>query len=192
MHVLAVAAAAVAVPARAESLYDEGTFRPLTSDAKAFRVGDAITVQVVELSSATSKTDTATRRRNTTAASVAWAGKNPASAGQLSGNVAVAGEFDGGGTTNRSNKLLATLTASVTEVLPGGDLVVAGEQSVIVNEEQQRVTVKGRVRPRDVSGDNVVLSTRIADAHITYSGAGDLSERQRRSWWRKLLDWAGL
>ena len=127
----------------AESLYQEGSFRPLTADNKAFRVGDSLTIQVFENSSAT-------------------------------------------------NKLLATLTVTVTEVLPNRELRVAGEQLLTVNEELQKVNLEGRVRPQDISDGNVVLSTRLADARITYVGEGDVSERARRSAWRRIFDWLGL
>jgi flagellar L-ring protein precursor FlgH len=61
-----------------------------------------------------------------------------------------------------------------------------------VNQEEQKVTVEGRVRPQDVSADNVVLSPRIADARITFLGEGALSSRQRRPWWRYLLEFLGF
>jgi len=81
---------------------------------------------------------------------------------------------------------------NVQEILPNGDLKVSGEQLLTVNEEQHKVNLEGRVRPQDISSDNVVLSTRLADARIDYIGEGDLSERQKRGWWRKLVDWLGL
>ncbi|MNV36982.1 Flagellar L-ring protein precursor [compost metagenome] len=186
---LALAAALCLVPTvRAESLYQEGSFRPLTADNKAFRVGDSLTVQVFENSSATSSANTGTRRANDISGSVGHTGNKVV--GQL--GIGVTGEFDGGGRTQRANKLLATLTVSVQEVLPNGDLRVAGEQQLMVNEELQKVNLEGRVRPQDISDGNVVLSTRLADARITYVGEGDVSDRARRSGWRRVLDWLGL
>jgi flagellar L-ring protein precursor FlgH len=185
---LPVALAMASGPARAESLYDEKNYRALAADNKAFRVGDVITVQVVENSSASTSTDTATQRRNNLNGTFT----NLSSGKQFGGTLGVTGDFEGGGTTQRANKVLATLTVSVREVLESGDLAVAGEQLLTVNEEQHRVKVEGRVRQQDVSSDNVVLSTRLADARITYVGAGDLSERQKRAWWRKLVDWLGF
>lgn len=182
--------AAAMPPARAESLYDPGTYRPLAADNKAFRVGDAITIQVYESSSATSSADTSTQRKNDLSAALALI--SPNSTRQYGANASVAGDFQGGGTTQRANKVLTTLTVTVRKVLDTGDLEVAGEQLLTVNQEQHRVVVEGRVRPIDVSGDNVVQSTRLADARITLVGHGDLSERQQRAWWRKLLDWVGL
>lgn len=187
--VLAMIASLVVVgTVRAESLYSEGTYHALAADTKAYRAGDAITVLVYENSSATSSADTSTKRGNNLNAGInsTLIGK------QLNGSVAVGGDFDGGGSTQRSNKLLATLTVTVREVLPDGDLRIAGTQLLTLNGEQQKVTIEGRVRPQDISTDNVVLSTRLADAHIDYVGDGDLSDRQRRAWWRKAMDWLGF
>ena len=172
--------------AAATSLYDERTFRPLTGDRKAHAVGDVITVQVFENSSASTSIDTGTRRNNTLNASLTH-GMSRSEAG-----VGVGGGFEGGGQTQRANRVLITLSVTVREILPNGDLRLGGEQMLLINQEQQRVTLEGRVRPQDVSDGNFVLSTRLADARITYLGEGDVSERQQRPWWRKLLDQVGL
>lgn len=187
-RLVAMFAALGATAARADSLYVAGTFRPLAADIKAFRVGDVLTVQVFESSTASTTTDTTTRRKNDLGASFG----NVNTGRQFGGTLSVNGDFEGGGATERSNKLLATLTVSVREVLPSGDLKVEGEQVLTVNEEQHLVRVEGRVRPQDISSDNVVLSTRLADARIHYLGDGDLSERQKRGWWRRLVDWLGF
>jgi flagellar L-ring protein precursor FlgH len=177
----------LAAPVVAESLYREETYRPLTGDNKAFRVGDAITVQVFESSSASTSTDTNTQRRNALNASVTALPSR-----QHGFGVAVAGDFEGGGTTQRANRLLATLTVSVRETLANGELRIGGEQLLKVNEELHRVNIEGRVRSQDISDGNVVLSTRLADARITYVGDGELSERQKRGLWRQVVDWLGL
>jgi flagellar L-ring protein precursor FlgH len=177
-----------ALPARAESLFDEGTYRALGADNKASRVGDVITVQVLESSSASTSTDTSTQRKNSLNATVGVLTNGK----QYGGNADVGGTFEGGGTTQRANQLLATLTVTVREVLPNGDLRVSGEQLLTVNDESHKVRLEGRVRPQDISTDNVLLSTRLAEAKIFYAGDGDLSERNRRAWWRKLLDLLGF
>jgi len=174
-------------PVDAVSLYDEKTFRSLSADNKAFRVGDALTVQVFENSSATTSADTGTRRKNGMSAAINH-GTN--TTGQF--GVAVGGDFDGGGSTQRANRLLATITVTVREILPNGEMQVAGEQLLTVNEEPQKVSLEGRVRAADISDGNVVLSTRMADAKITYVGVGDVAERNQRPWWRKLLDASGF
>jgi flagellar L-ring protein precursor FlgH len=181
------ATALASAAAVAQSLYDESTFRPLTADNKAFRVGDVITIQVFENSAASANADTGTRRSNNLSTEL-----TRAHIPSLSNSVGVAGQFDGGGHTARAGKLLAQLTVSVHEVMPNGDLRIGGEQLLLINQEQQRINLEGRVRPQDVSDTNVVLSSRLADARITYVGEGDLAQRQKPAWWRKTLDWLGL
>lgn len=185
---LATVLLTLAVPAQAESLYMEGQFRPLTADNRAFQPGDVLTVQVFENSSANTSVSTGTQRKNSVGTALTHR------AGQLTSQMglSVGGDFDGGGRTQRANRLLATISVSVRSVLPNGDLLVGGEQVLNINEEQQKVTLEGRVRPLDISDANVVLSTRLADARIDYVGEGDVSERSRRSWWRKLIDAFGL
>lgn len=173
--------------AAAESLYREQSYRPLTGDIKAYRVGDVLTVQVFENSSASTSADTGTRRKNNLSAELGHRGSAVAQT-----SLGVGGDFDGGGRTQRANRVLATLTVSVREVLANGELLVGGEQLLTVNQEPQKVTLEGRVRPNDISDGNIVLSTRLADARITYVGEGDIAERNRRPWWRNLLDWIGL
>lgn len=182
-----VLVAAVLPAAQAQSLFREDTWRPLTGDNKAYRAGDVLTVQVYENSSATSSADTGTRRNNSLNAELAHGART---VGESSARLG--GDFDGGGRTQRTNRLLTTLTVTVQEVMPGGQLRVAGTQAVTVNNELQRVTLEGLVRPSDISDGNVVQSTRIAEARITYLGEGDLSERQQRAWWRQLADFLGL
>jgi flagellar L-ring protein precursor FlgH len=173
--------------AAAQSLFQEERWRGLTADNKAWRPGDVLTVQVFENTSATSSTETGTRRANHLSTELGHGSNKVAQAA-----VAVSGDFDGGGRTQRTSRLLATVTVIVQEVLPGGQLRIAGTQSVTVNEELQRVTLEGLVRPTDISDGNVVQSTRIAQARITYLGEGEVSDRARRPWWRQLLDTVGL
>ena len=183
--VLALGAALSA--AQAQSLFREDTWRPLTGDNKAYRPGDVLTVQVYENSSAVTSADTGTRRNNSANAALAH---GTTVVGETS--VRLGSDFDGGGRTQRASRLLTTVTVVVQEVLPGGQLRIAGTQAVTVNNELQRVTLEGLVRPVDISDGNVVQSTRIADARITYFGEGDVADRQQRAWWRQLTDFLGL
>lgn len=179
--------AAAAACAQADSLYKPHSFQALTSDRKAAAVGDVLTVQVVENSSATTTADTATRRSSGAGLAI-----DSTRGSSLHARLDAHGDFDGGGSTRRANRFLAALTVSVREVLPNGDLRVEGEQVLSLNEERQTVRVQGRVRRIDISEGNIVLSSRLADAQITLVGDGDLTERQRRSWWKRAIDWMGL
>jgi len=179
---------ALAGTAPAQSLYDAKTFRPLTADSKAFRVGDIVTIQVVENASATANADTDLKRSNSAGAELHLRRPTPVAGA----NATASGQFDGGGQTARAGQLLAQLSVTVRDVLPNGDLLIAGEQLLVINEEQQRINVEGRVRPLDITDQNVVASSRVADARITYVGEGDVAQRQKPAWWHHFLDLFGL
>lgn len=185
--VVALGAVWFAFEGQAESLYDPGHYQALMADRRARQVGDVLTVQVVETSSAVTSADTGTRRGNNLSAQ--WGGRGGAAGVK---GLSTQGDFNGGGQTQRSNRLLATLTVTVQDIAPNGELMVTGEQVLTVNDEPQKVTVTGRVRPRDITDGNMVLSTRLADARISYVGDGDIADRNRKPWWRQFLDLMGL
>ncbi|HEY9023921.1 MAG TPA: flagellar basal body L-ring protein FlgH [Burkholderiaceae bacterium] len=186
--VLAAILLAAAASAAAQSLYDPKSFRPLTADSKAFRPGDIVTIQIVENASASANADTDLKRSNSGGAELHFRSPVPIAGANATGST----QFDGSGQTARTGQLLATLSVTVREVLPNGDLLVSGEQLLVINEEQQRIDVEGRVRPQDISDQNTVLSNRVADARITYVGEGDVASRQKPGWLRHILDLFGL
>jgi flagellar L-ring protein FlgH len=73
-----------------------------------------------------------------------------------------------------------------------GDLVVAGEQSLEINGEEQLITLSGIVRPRDVTGDNTVLSSRIADARIRFAGEGFVTDQSKPGLLARIFNFLGL
>lgn len=172
--------------APAASLFQPDAYQPLAADRKARRSGDLITVLVYENASASSIANTSTGRD----ASVAGDIDLPARSRHA--GVGFNNQLDGHGRTQREGRVLAQITVKVSQVLANGDLLIAGEQLLEVNNERQQIRVEGRVRPQDVSESNTVLSTRLADARISYAGEGDLSERQRPAWWHKVLTWFGF
>lgn len=171
---------------QADSLYNPRTFQPLTSDVRVRHVGDLITVMVYESSSASSSANTTASREANVGLGV------QAQKHQYTGAIKASNQSDGGGKTAREGKVLAQITVAVREITPSGDLIIGGEQLLEINNERQRIALEGRVRPQDISETNVVLSTRIADAHIRYAGQGDLSDKQRPAWWQRLLTLFGV
>lgn len=182
-----VAALCAAAPLKAQSLYDEAHFHALTADNKASRIGDVLTIQVVENATATVNADTGTQRGNGLTVDL-----TRPKAPSLSAGLGTTSDFDGGGRTERAGRLLAQLSVKVDVVLANGDLLVSGEQQLTINDERQRIAISGRVRPVDISDTNVVLSSRVADADITYVGDGAIAGRQRPPWWRQALDALGF
>lgn len=169
-----------------DSLYRPDTYQALTSDLRARRIGDLITVMVYENASASSTA-------NTTAARDANVGLNVQGNGKRwDARINAGNQMDGRGRTEREGKVLAQITVSIRAIGERGDLTIAGEQVVDINNERQQISIEGQVRPQDVSDTNVVLSTRIANARIRYSGQGDVSDKQRPAWWQRLLSLFGV
>jgi flagellar L-ring protein precursor FlgH len=185
---LAICIAALGVAASsAESLYKEETFRPLVSDNKARRVGDTLSVLVLENSSAASTADTSANRKN----GLGFEYLDPLRRNRAI-QVQTNNDFDGRGVTQRAGRLLAQIAVTVQAIEPNGDLRIAGEQLLEINHEQQKIKLEGRVRAQDITDQNTVISTRVADARISYVGEGDLAARQRPAWWHTVLTWFGL
>ena len=80
------------------------------------------------------------------------------------------------------------MTARVVDLLANGNMIIEGNREVRVNAENQLITLTGIIRSRDISSENIILSTYIADARISYSGSGVLNDRQRPGWLSRILD----
>jgi flagellar L-ring protein precursor FlgH len=163
------------------------------ADKKALRVGDIITVRIVESAQASNTADTDLSRSSSANASLStFFGKkkflNLFKLGEDLLTTSSENNHQGSGSTTRSGQLTATMTALVRDVLPNGNLVVQGTREVLVNHEQQFITLTGIVRPLDVDRDNVVLSTQLADASITIGGLGVVADKQRSGWGTWLFD----
>jgi flagellar L-ring protein precursor FlgH len=171
----------------AESLYREETFRPLTADHRAYRIGDALTVLVVENSTAASSADTTTNKKGSVGITVHNPGRGDKTAG-----IDLNDEFNGAGKIQRTGKLLATLTVNVVGHTENGDLLIAGTQLIEVNDEKQHIKLDGRVRPVDIGEGNTIISSRIADAKISYIGDGILGEKQKPGVLTRILSWLGI
>jgi flagellar L-ring protein precursor FlgH len=96
--------------------------------------------------------------------------------------------FDGKGSSDRSGNVVASITARVVQVLPNGNLGISGKREIMVNNETQFITISGIIRPEDISEDNVIQSTYVADARIEYSGKGVIADKQKPGWLMRVLD----
>ena len=154
----------------------------LGRDLRATDVDDMVTVLVVEHASAASKGTTKTQRQSSTNNSISGLAGITRKTGpwanlaKLSGNT----QLDGQGQTTRQTDLTTTLAARVTHVLPNGYLVVEGAKDIQVNSEHQSVTVRGMVRPADLSPGNVVRSDRLAQLEVRINGKGVVNDAVRR------------
>ena len=100
-----------------------------------------------------------------------------------------ASNFTGDGQTSRSGSFAAVITCRVIQALPGGLLHIRGRRQIVVNHDLQMITVEGLVRREDISINNTVASTALADARLTYDGIGVIDDKQRPSLVSRLMDW---
>lgn len=172
-------------PEQYNAIYQPATSLLLFEDIKARRVGDMITVTLQEQTDAAKTADTGTSKSTSTEISdpiilgsdVTWDGK-PIFQNSLQSEHA----FDGSGESTQSNSLTGRITVSVVEVLVNGNLVVQGEKWININQGEEYIRLRGIVRPSDISSDNTISSTRVANAQIQYSGNGVLNETNSMGW----------
>ena len=161
----------------------------LFSDSKAGRVGDVVTVRIVESSKGNKNASTKTAKDSSLSTSIsAFFGMSSDKLSQASVGTETSEKHDGAGSTSRSSELTAVITAGVIDVMPNGNLVIDGRREVVVNNETQLLSVTGTVRPEDIGPNNTVLSSYIADAKITYTGNGVVSDKQKVGWFVRLMD----
>ena len=165
------------------AIYQPGFEISLYEDRKANRIGDVITVVLTERMAAQKKAENEISKDS----SVSLA--NPVLFGRsgiagINTGVELGGgrDFNGEADANQSNSLSGSITVTVADVLPNGLLAVRGEKWITLNNGDELIRLSGLVRPDDVGADNSVLSTRVADARITYSGTGAFANASKPGW----------
>jgi len=152
----------------------------LTSDSRAYRVGDAVTVILQETTQASKRAGTSFSKGSSVGVSpIAALGKT---FGKTAIDISADREFEGDATSTQQNALSGALTVIVQEVLPNGLLRVAGEKNLTLNQGEEFVRLKGFIRAQDIDNDNQVSSLRVANARIAYSGKGALADANQPGW----------
>ncbi len=168
------------------SLYHDNIYRPFIADKKAYLIGDLLTVIVLETSNAQTSADLSSSKDIKTALEASYNKHAQDVAFGLRGDGRAAAK------TARNGKIKAALTVQITGVLSNGSYCIEGNQQIKINGELQTIHLRGFVRQEDISTQNTVLSTRLANAIITYSGDGSVSNSQRHNYIYQLLSLVGL
>jgi flagellar L-ring protein precursor FlgH len=152
----------------------------LTSDARAFRVGDVVTVILQETTQASKKAGTSFSKGSSV-------GVNPIGAlgktfGRTGINISADRGFQGDATSTQQNALSGAVTVVVQEVMANGLLRVAGEKRLQLNQGEEFLRLKGYLRAADIDSENQVSSLRVANARIAYSGQGTLADANTPGW----------
>jgi flagellar L-ring protein precursor FlgH len=166
-------------------IYQASTEVALFEDIKARRVGDIVTVRLIEQNSAQKSADT--NLNKSTGISI----DPPTVGGELRPNIGVdlssGNTFTGESGSSQSNSLNASIAVTVRAVLPGGNLLIEGEKWMQINQGKEFIKLRGIVRTRDITPSNTILSTQVADAHISYSGTGATEDANAVGWMARVL-----
>lgn len=173
-------AAQPARPANGSIFQASEGYAALYEGQRARRVGDPLTIVLVERTSAS-------KSSGTKLDSGGGFSLTPPSAGPLSFNpnaakASGARNFAGTGTADQSNALSGEVSVTVAEVYPNGTMLVQGQKRVTLNRGDEFVQIKGIVRVADIDENNRIPSTRVADARISYTGKGDVARAARQGW----------
>jgi flagellar L-ring protein FlgH len=171
----------------ADSIWNETSTSPY-SPSKAYKVGDIVTVLVMETTSAVSKAGTDTNASdslslafNSSIASYYKPNRN------LSGSAANSSK--GQGSTSRTNNVTAKVASVVVKVLSNGNLLIQGEHRVEVNGETQTITISGMIRPIDVTIQNTIYSYQVAGAEVSVKGKGVVGDAENPGWMTRIFNW---
>ena len=167
------------------SLFDAERYQAIVASKVGHQIGDLLTVIIYESSSASNKANTEADTDTSLGLGLNYSGD----ARPTTGTVSMNSEFAGGGQVNRSGKVIASIAVAITAIEANGDYRIAGEQSIELNNESQFIRVAGLIRPEDISGENTVLSSRIAQAQIEFEGQGLLSSAEKPGLLTKLFQW---
>ena len=173
------------------AIFRAGQSGLFATDQRARRVGDILTVTFNEIFAATKAQTAASSKADAFAVTLPTGLPNILTGGFATDDSGVNGggltagtnrTFAGAGNAAQSNSFTGSLAVTVTRVFPNGNMEVAGQKEITLNNGNEYVRVKGIVRPEDISATNIVSSTRLADAQIRYTGSGHLADASKPGW----------
>jgi len=169
----------------AGAIYAAGPTLQLYSDRRARDVGDLLTITLLENTTATTSANTATNKESNLSIGTPSIFGAPVTLGGrdvLSATAAGKRDFTGKGNSAQSNRLQGSVTVTVVQRLPNGNLVVQGQKNLRLNQGDELVQVQGIVRPADIAQDNSIPSSRVAEARIVYGGRGPVAQSNAMGW----------
>jgi flagellar L-ring protein FlgH len=170
------------------AIFRAAAFQPLFEDRRARAVGDTLTININEKLNASKTASTNADRKGGTAfnlADVQYGGKSVVKGAAIKADSELS--FNGTGDSGANNVFTGTITVTVIEVLPNGNLVVSGEKQIGINTGSEFVRLSGVVNPTTILAGNVVSSIQVADARLEYRGTGSIDEAQTMGWLARIF-----
>jgi len=179
------------LPVADGTIYRAGYELALFEDKKARNVGDLITVVLQETTSASKSASTSTAKSSELdlpAPTIFGRGVTRNGTPIMENSFSTSRDFSGEGDSSQSNTLYGTITVTVSEVLPNGNLAIRGEKLMTLNQGVEHIRLSGIVRAQDITPDNTVKSAQIANAKIIYGGEGVIAESNTKGWLHRFFD----
>jgi len=170
------------------AIFQPGYGKPLFEDRRARHVGDTITINLVERNTAQKNANASAGRESSLTGGITASSRLPL--GGLAGLNAEAGvtsDFTGTGAAAANNAFNGTITVTVIDVYPNGNLLVSGEKMVAINQGNEFIRFSGVINPNSVTAANSVQSTQVADARIEYRGSGFIDESNTMGWLQRFF-----
>lgn len=167
------------------AIYQAGYDIQLFENAVARRVGDIVTIRLVESTNASKSSSTSTSKATEATLAGPTIGGRPVTVNGtevLSGGIANENSFDGAGSSQQSNRLTGDITVTVIRRFSNGNLLVRGEKWIGINQGREFVRLTGIIRPVDIEPTNTVPSTKVASALIEYGGRGAIADANAPGW----------
>ncbi len=164
------------------SIFQSGRGMSLFENRTARNVGDIVTIVLKEQTQASKQANSSVSKDTAHDISAsALFGKTNIGSG-LGTTVSGTKEFDGKGSADQSSNITGEIACFVTDVMPNGNLVIAGKKKITLNRGDEYIIVSGVVRPDDIGDNNSILSTKVAAAEIAYTGKGEIAESNVMGW----------
>lgn len=173
-------------PVAADSLWSEQSGSLYSVKPRNFEVGDLITILIVEQATASQQQETKTGEKG-----AINGGPGTGALQRFLPGFGMSWDSDskGTGSTTRGGSLKATISVQIKEVNPNGIMTIEGRQVIKVNKAEQTIVISGIIRADDVSRDNTVLSTKIANAVLEFQGKGTVNETDEPGLLTKFFNW---
>jgi len=170
------------------AIFQAHATRPLFEDRRARLVGDTITINLVENTSAQKASNASAGRDSSISGGINTVNKLPfKNLAGLSLDAGTSNSFDGSGAAAANNLFNGTITVTVVEVYPNGNMLVSGEKQIAINQGDEFIRFSGVVNPTYVTTSNTVQSTQVADARMEYKGSGYIADSQVMGWLQRFF-----
>ena len=179
MLAAAVCTASLTPVVSAESLWSNPNGHPtknLFADHRAAGIGDIVTIVISETTTTSATRSSANEKSGSVSLGTGIGIFDFLQAASASGS----DKFSAKGSASSSNRVAGNVTVTVVDVMPNGNFVLEGTQSIWQNKNEHKIVFRGTCRPEDISSSNTILSTRVADATVRFDGKGPLNAKQRQ------------